>query len=157
MSCERSSFFVGGRNAMNHMNQNDRYKYWNTLFSNSLLLGFTFVSLICLLTVAGLVPLPPVGSLAYQSCHSALVAMPASFGLIVHLQAALVCFGMFRLCPFICLAAVLAEVVLSRTFGHLCLPLWFSMLRFTFASRSGWCPCFGVFLVEFLPLCQPVG
>ena len=52
-------------------------------------------------------------------CHSALTAMPLSFGLIVrwHLFSSFVscvsCPCMFRLCPFICLAALLAEVVLD--------------------------------------------
>lgn len=89
------------------------------------------------------------------------MAMPASFGLIVrwHLFPSFVscvsCPCMFRLCPFICLAALLAEVVLDLwpflpsallfcASVYICVPIWVVSVLWSI-------------LVEFLPLCQPVG
>ena len=61
---------------------------------------------------------------------------------------------MFRLCPFICLAALLAEVVLDLwpflpsallfcASVYICVPIWVVSVLWSI-------------LVEFLPLCQPV-
>ena len=143
MSCERSFFFFWGGNLERKI-----------LSFAQILLGLLFIhepyehSERQQFAVGVHLCLPFFGISC--CCHSALTAMPLSFGLIVrwHLFSSFVscvsCPCMFRLCPFICLAALLAEVVLDLwPFCAFCFA--FFVLQFTFASRSGWCQCFGVF------------